>query len=64
MRKTDAAAETLEEINPDVEFEAYTYNITRCECRRSMHGSSEKSKETMETRREFELAHAESNEER
>lgn len=28
MTKTDAAAETLEEINPDVQFECHTYNIT------------------------------------
>jgi len=29
MTKTDAANQTLEEINPDVIYETYTYNITR-----------------------------------
>jgi len=29
MTKTDAAKQTLEEINPDVIYETYTYNITR-----------------------------------
>ena len=28
MTKTDAAQQTLIEINPDVEIEAHTYNIT------------------------------------
>ena len=28
MKKTDAAVQTLANINPDVEFEAYTYSIT------------------------------------
>eukprot|EP01130_Rhizamoeba_saxonica_P003351 TRINITY_DN141_c0_g1_i1.p1 TRINITY_DN141_c0_g1~~TRINITY_DN141_c0_g1_i1.p1 ORF type:complete len:506 (+),score=144.48 TRINITY_DN141_c0_g1_i1:163-1518(+) len=31
MTKTDAAEETLRNINPDVEFEAYTYDITKLE---------------------------------
>jgi ubiquitin-like modifier-activating enzyme 5 len=29
MTKTDAARQTLENINPDVIYETYTYNITR-----------------------------------
>ena len=28
MSKTDAAAQTLKQINPDVEFESYCHNIT------------------------------------
>ena len=28
MTKTEAAKQTLEDINPDVVFEEYTYNIT------------------------------------
>ena len=28
MTKTDAAAQTLSNINPDVKLEAFTYNIT------------------------------------
>ena len=28
MKKTDAAVQALVNINPDVEFEAYTYSIT------------------------------------
>lgn len=31
MTKTDAARKTLEEINPDVIYEAHTYNITKLE---------------------------------
>lgn len=31
MTKTDAASKTLEEINPDVIYEAHTYNITKLE---------------------------------
>eukprot|EP01125_Pyxidicula_operculata_P011625 TRINITY_DN3810_c0_g1_i1.p1 TRINITY_DN3810_c0_g1~~TRINITY_DN3810_c0_g1_i1.p1 ORF type:complete len:404 (+),score=89.71 TRINITY_DN3810_c0_g1_i1:129-1214(+) len=31
MTKTDAAKSTLSEINPDVIYEAYTYNITKLE---------------------------------
>lgn len=31
MTKTDAARKTLEEINPDVVYEAHTYNITKLE---------------------------------
>eukprot|EP01126_Amoeba_proteus_P047804 TRINITY_DN5489_c0_g1_i9.p1 TRINITY_DN5489_c0_g1~~TRINITY_DN5489_c0_g1_i9.p1 ORF type:complete len:404 (+),score=80.90 TRINITY_DN5489_c0_g1_i9:181-1212(+) len=31
MTKTDAAKKTLEEINPDVIYEAHTYNITKLE---------------------------------
>ena len=31
MTKTDAAAETLAEINPDVSLESYTMNITTLE---------------------------------
>jgi ubiquitin-like modifier-activating enzyme 5 len=29
MTKTDAASKTLQEINPDVIYEAHTYNITK-----------------------------------
>lgn len=31
MSKTEAARDTLKSINPDVEFEAYNYNITKLE---------------------------------
>jgi len=31
MKKTEAAEQTLSEINPDVKFETYTYNITTVE---------------------------------
>lgn len=31
MTKTDAAHATLQEINPDVIYEAHTYNITKLE---------------------------------
>lgn len=31
MKKTDAAQQTLTEINPDVQFESHTYNITTVE---------------------------------
>jgi ubiquitin-like modifier-activating enzyme 5 len=31
MKKTDASQQTLSEINPDVQFETYAYNITTVE---------------------------------